>query len=98
VLEPYAGASACANHGQRVVNGQHLMQPASDIFLGWFTSLNGAQYYVRKLRDAKISAIIEGFDANKLRTYGQLCGWAPPTRTPAPAILQGSRAIWAPAP
>jgi uncharacterized protein (DUF2252 family) len=76
VLEPYAGESLYANHGQRVVNGQHLMQSASDIFLGWFTSPNGAQYYVRQLRDAKISAIIEDFDANKLRTYGQLCGWA----------------------
>jgi uncharacterized protein (DUF2252 family) len=76
VLEPYAGASVYANHGQRVVNGQHLMQSASDIFLGWFTSPNGAQYYVRQLRDAKISAIIEDFDANKLRIYGHLCGWA----------------------
>jgi hypothetical protein len=57
-----------------VVNGQHLMQFAGDIFLGWFTSPNGAQYYVRQLRDAKISASIEGFDANKLRTYGHLCG------------------------
>jgi uncharacterized protein (DUF2252 family) len=76
VLEPYAGPSVYANHGQRVVNGQHLMQSASDIFLGWFTAPNGAQYYVRQLRDAKISAIIEDFDANKLRTYGHLCGWA----------------------
>jgi uncharacterized protein (DUF2252 family) len=76
VLEPYAGESVYPNHGQRVVNGQRLMQSASDIFLGWFTSPNGAQYYVRQLRDAKISAIIEDFDANKLRTYGQLCGWA----------------------
>lgn len=76
VLEPYAGKSVYENSGQRVVNGQRLMQSASDIFLGWFASPNGAQYYVRQLRDAKISAIIEGFDADKLRTYGQLCGWA----------------------
>jgi uncharacterized protein (DUF2252 family) len=76
VLEPYAGKSIYENSGQRVVNGQHLMQSASDIFLGWFTSPNGAQYYVRQLRDAKISAIIEDFDAAKLRSYAQLCGWA----------------------
>jgi uncharacterized protein (DUF2252 family) len=76
VLEPYAGNSAYENHGQRVVSGQHLMQSASDIFLGWFTSPNGAQFYVRQLRDAKISAIIEDFDAEKLTTYGELCGWA----------------------
>jgi hypothetical protein len=35
VLEPYAGASVFPNHGQRVVNGYHLMQPSSDMFLGW---------------------------------------------------------------
>ena len=35
VLEPYAGASAFPNHGQRVVDGYRLMQPASDMFLGW---------------------------------------------------------------
>ena len=76
VLEPYAGESVYENSGQRVVNGQRLMQSASDIFLGWFESPNGAQYYVRQLRDAKISAIIEDFDGDKLRTYGRLCGWA----------------------
>jgi uncharacterized protein (DUF2252 family) len=76
VLEPYAGESLYVNHGQRVVQGQRLMQSASDIFLGWLTSPNGNQYYVRQLRDAKISPIIEDFDGNKLRTYGQLCGWA----------------------
>ena len=76
VLEPYAGKSVYGNHGQRVVNGQHLMQSASDIFLGWFASPDGDHYYVRQLRDAKISATIEDFDANELRTYGQLCGWA----------------------
>ena len=41
VLEPYAGESAYAHHGQRVVMGQRLMQPASDIFLGWVTGRNG---------------------------------------------------------
>ena len=41
VLEPYAGKSAYANHGQRVVIGQRLMQAASDIFLGWTTGRRG---------------------------------------------------------
>ena len=58
VLEPYAGKSLHANHGQRVVVGQHLMQTASDIFLGWMTAKNGRDYYVRQLRDVKISAVI----------------------------------------
>ena len=35
VLERFLGKSAFNNHGQRVVEGQRLMQAASDIFLGW---------------------------------------------------------------
>jgi uncharacterized protein (DUF2252 family) len=41
VLEPYAGKSVYEHHGQRVVMGQRLMQPASDIFLGWVTGRKG---------------------------------------------------------
>lgn len=76
VLEPYAGASLHANHGQRVVVGQRLMQSASDLFLGWTRGQNGRDFYVRQLRDMKISAVIEGFDAGDLRAYGRACGWA----------------------
>ncbi len=35
VLEPYLGKSAFVNSGQRVVEGQRLMQAESDILLGW---------------------------------------------------------------
>ena len=76
VLEPYAGASLHPNHGQRVIAGQHLMQAASDIFLGWTTGSDGRHYYLRQLRDVKISAIIEGWDVELLMTYGRLCAWA----------------------
>ena len=76
VLEPYAGKSVYENHGQRVVNGQHLMQSASDIFLGWVTALNGRDFYLRQLRDIKLSPDIEEFDEGLLREYGKLCGWA----------------------
>ena len=76
VLEPYAGASAHAHPGQRVVAGQRLMQPASDIFLGWVTGPRGPHYYVRQLRDAKIKPLIETFDPAELTTYGKACGWA----------------------
>ena len=75
VLEPYAGKSAYRHHGQRVVMGQRLMQPASDIFLGWLTGPNDRQFYVRQLRDAKIKPLIETFDAAVLKTYGEACGW-----------------------
>jgi uncharacterized protein (DUF2252 family) len=76
VLEPHAGASAHANHGQRVVVGQRLMQSASDMFLGWGVGQNGRHFYVRQMRDMKTSAIIEDFDAADLRAYGRVCGWA----------------------
>ena len=75
VLEPYAGKSVHENHGQRVVNGQRLMQSASDIFLGWTKTLTGRHMYIRQLRDVKMSAIVEDWDFNMLREYGKLCGW-----------------------
>ena len=76
VLEPYAGKSVYTNNGQRVVEGQRLMQSASDIFLGWLTNAVGADMYIRQLRDAKISALVEDMDADLLRDYGKLCAWA----------------------
>jgi uncharacterized protein (DUF2252 family) len=75
VLEPYAGKSIYSHHGQRVVMGQRLMQPASDIFLGWMTR-NGHHAYVRQLRDAKIKPLVETFDAEMLSVFGKACGWA----------------------
>lgn len=75
VLEPYAGRSVYRHHGQRVVMGQRLMQPASDIFLGWLTAPNDRQFCVRQLRDAKIKPLIETFDANVLEIYAGVCGW-----------------------
>jgi uncharacterized protein (DUF2252 family) len=75
VLEPYAGKSVYKHHGQRVVMGQRLMQPASDIFLGWVTGRTGKALYVRQLRDAKIKPLVETFDAQVLDLYGMICGW-----------------------
>jgi hypothetical protein len=76
VLEPYAGASTYAHHGQRVVIGQRLMQPASDLFLGWVTAdVSGKQFYVRQLRDAKIKPLVETFDDEMLEPYAEACGW-----------------------
>ena len=76
VLERYAGKSAYAHHGQRVVMGQRLMQPATDVFMGWLTGALGRQGYVRQLRDAKIKPLVETFDAETLSVYGTVCGWA----------------------
>ncbi|MFO0914182.1 MAG: DUF2252 domain-containing protein [Pirellulales bacterium] len=75
VLEPYAGKSVYANHGQRVVVGQRLMQSASDIFLGWMRGRHGRDFYVRQLRDMKMSARIEeGASPEQAMLYAELCG------------------------
>jgi hypothetical protein len=76
VLEPYAGKSVYPNHGQRVVEGQRLMQTASDVFLGWTRGKNGRDFYVRQLRDMKMSAIIEDWDIKLLRQYARMCAHA----------------------
>jgi uncharacterized protein (DUF2252 family) len=76
VLEPYAGASILPNHGQRVVNGYHLMQPASDMFLGWALGLQKRHYFVRQLRDIKISIRVETFGAAEMDLYATWCGRA----------------------
>jgi uncharacterized protein (DUF2252 family) len=73
VLEQYAGKSAYAHAGQRVVMGQRLMQAASDIFLGWVSGPN-AEFYVRQLRDAKVSPAVETSDADLLHAFAKLCG------------------------
>jgi uncharacterized protein (DUF2252 family) len=78
VLEPYVGAGEYEHHGRRVVEGQRLMQAASDIFLGWVsvTGIDGKErcFYVRQMWDGKGSAAVEGFSAPELAAYGTLCG------------------------
>ena len=78
VLAPYLGASRFSNQGRRVVEGQRLMQAASDIFLGWIrtTGLDGRErdFYVRQLWDWKVSADVEAMDPETLAAYGRLCG------------------------
>jgi uncharacterized protein (DUF2252 family) len=78
VLEPYAGASPYRNHGRRVVEGQRLMQSASDIFLGWVATKRAGEeqrcFYVRQLWDGKGSVDVEGLSAGDLAIYGALCG------------------------
>jgi uncharacterized protein (DUF2252 family) len=75
VLEPYAGKSAFANHGQRVVNGYRRMQPASDMFLGW-TRGPMRDFFVRQLRDIKISVRVETFGPAEMELYANWCGEA----------------------
>jgi uncharacterized protein (DUF2252 family) len=79
VLERYAGRSVTRNHGQRVVQGQRLMQVDGDIFLGWLRAMwaDAAphDYYVRQLWDWKIGAEVELMSAARLTVYVTLCAW-----------------------
>jgi len=81
VLEPYLGKSGFANHGQRIVEGQRLMQAASDIFLGWIRNDNPIDtneprdFYARQLWDWKASANLEIIQPRGLELYAQACGW-----------------------
>jgi uncharacterized protein (DUF2252 family) len=79
VAEQYLGASPFENQGQRVVEGQLLMQSASDIFLGWdrVMGVDGIErdFYVRQLWDWKVSADLERMDPERLGLYAEMCGW-----------------------
>jgi len=78
VLEPYAAPSRYAHQGERVVQGQRLVQAASDLLLGWVTAegLDGERrdFYVRQLWDAKGSARVERMDPAAMTAYAQICG------------------------
>ena len=91
VLEPYAGRSVFPHHGQRVVNGCRLMQPASDIFLGWCQGPK-RHYFIRQLRDVKISIPVETLGPAELDLYATWCGRAlalSHARAGSPVTLSG---------
>jgi hypothetical protein len=59
VLEPYAGSSSFATHGERVVAGQRLMQAAGDLLPGWTVGLDRhSEFYIRQFRDMKVSMVV----------------------------------------
>jgi uncharacterized protein (DUF2252 family) len=79
VLEPYLGKSEFEQHGQRVVEGQRMMQAAPDVMLGWerIITIDGDErdFYIRQLWDSKGSAEVEVMDPAELEAYGRVCGW-----------------------
>jgi uncharacterized protein (DUF2252 family) len=76
VLEPYAGPSEQANHAERVVHGQRVMQATSDIFLGWCRGPAGRDFYFRQLWDMKGSVDIVQLQPEGLAFYGGICARA----------------------
>jgi len=79
VLEPFLGKSQYTQHGQRVVEGQRMIQAAPDILLGWerIVTIDAEQrdFYIRQLWDAKGSVDVELMDPPELEAYGKICGW-----------------------
>jgi uncharacterized protein (DUF2252 family) len=76
VLEAYLPHSRYQQHGERVVNGQRMMQAASDIFLGWTIGVDVSRhFYWRQLRDMKGSVLVEAMTPVGLTLYARTCGW-----------------------
>ncbi|PPB48160.1 DUF2252 domain-containing protein [Arthrobacter pityocampae] len=76
VLEDHLPKSRYRQPGERVVQGQRMMQAASDIFLGWTKGVQDNRYlYWRQLRDMKGSAVVEGMKPLAMRFYADACGW-----------------------
>jgi uncharacterized protein (DUF2252 family) len=81
VLERFAGRSHFSNQGRRVVEGQRLMQAASDIFLGWLRQPFGLEdrkvrdLYIRQLWDSKITADVTAMPPSDMALYARLCAW-----------------------
>ena len=79
VLEPLLGKSRYAQHGQRVVEGQRMMQAAPDVMLGWerIVTIDGEKrdFYIRQLWDSKGLSEVESMDPSGLEAYGRVCGW-----------------------
>ena len=75
VLEDHLPKSRFHQAGERVVEGQRLMQASSDIFLGWTKGARANRYlYWRQLRDMKGSVVVETMTPEALAFYGRICG------------------------
>ena len=75
VLEAHLAPSTYDSPGERVVQGQRLIQASGDIFLGWSSSEGGHHYYWRQFHDMKGSADVETMGPRRLRGYANICGW-----------------------
>jgi len=78
VLDGHLPKSAYRNQGQRVVEGQRLMQAASDIFLSWSQGhdVKRRHFYVRQLRDVKLKPAVDTYSPSTMVDYASVCGWA----------------------
>jgi hypothetical protein len=93
VLESHWKPTTVERQGERVVEGQQIMQAASDVFLGWASDEQGRDFYVRQFKDMKGSVEISALSESALREYLQLCGWPWPGHTHSLALRRRSRSI-----
>ena len=80
MVERFYGAAPFATHGERVVQGQRLIQSTSDILLGWTSielpGVGTRSYYVRQLWNGKGSIDLENIGTEGLASTSRLCAWA----------------------
>jgi uncharacterized protein (DUF2252 family) len=76
VLAPHWPSANRLEPGRRVVEGQQVMQAASDVFLGWGSTRSGQHAYVRQLRDMKGSVEVDRLSPSSFMGYCAVCGWA----------------------
>ena len=74
VLQNYVGKSTFENNGQRVVEGQRIIQSASDVFLGWTQFEDGKHFYIRQLRDTKVKPDPELWDGPQMVEIAEVMG------------------------
>jgi uncharacterized protein (DUF2252 family) len=79
-LEPFAGRSEFATEGERVVEGQRLMQSAGDILLGCVRDAGSPaarprDYYVRQLWTARSTPPIDALPGREFVPFARVCGW-----------------------
>ena len=81
------------NQGRRVVEGQQMMQAASDIFLGFTQDdASGRQFYIRTLKNRRLGGVSELSESKDLSDYAQLCGRTlarAHARSGDPAVIAG---------
>jgi uncharacterized protein (DUF2252 family) len=92
VLQPYSHFKLSGSNGERVVNGQKIMQAASDMFLGYYVDQDGKHFYVRQLRDVKIKPLVEIYNPENMLGFARNCGWAlamAHARSGDPCVISG---------
>ena len=92
ILEPYSNFRISATNAERVINGQKIMQAASDFFLGHYVREDGKHFYVRQLRDVKVKPLVEIYSPQNMYGFARNCGWAlarAHARSGDPCIIAG---------